>query len=462
VATNKDGTFLVVAQASSGIKAFHLIHKGNPCSSEDLEIRRVDVPDQLAQSRASLLTISPDSRWLSLVADSSNVLVAKIDEGHEFEGVRWVGSIGPKLQTLKRLKRDIPRDVALDPLYEYRRTITKVTFSPDGNILVAADLGGYIDVWELKATTHNGTDKLEDDASDSSDDESIDGKQDDVLDWKKHWTLPGSSSGLPQIKFSIAALSVNTGIKYPQLSTKDNSTKSPTDQYTLLVVTAPFNVLAFNPLTGALCRWSRHNNFVHMPPKMADSVDCIKGIIWHGPRAWIYGFSSLFMLNLSVDTGVIPTLAKLHRKRKAPNSGAGDEVHDEDVRFKARKVQKTTTAGGKVEKLEEKSVVAESFEGELEFFDYDSGARGELQKLRGSKVDGDGDGKEVVAVNGTGLSGRRRPYLETFRYRHVMGVVPLGDPAVGDDPDQPLEVAIVEWPFGQNLPDRWEERSKKK
>ncbi|KAL2140751.1 hypothetical protein VTI28DRAFT_3304 [Corynascus sepedonium] len=450
-AISEDGT-LLVASTATDIKVFQLnFAKGQ--HADQLQIRKVDMVT--AGHSATKVQISPDNRWISWAEEGSKVMVARVHITESAAGVTYTISHPSRLN---RLRRQIPKQLLLGGLGSYDRNITQMAFSPDSKLFAVADLAGFIDTWVLRGPGEgaNGTGSGDDEgaASDLSSDSS-DEEPEDVAG--EHWVRNPNAKLLPKLSAAPVVLS------FPKTQREDGD-------YDLLTITAVKTLLVFNPLRGALSEWSRRNSYPKLPAPFRDTRDQIKGVVWQGHRAWIYGVSSLFMLDLSQDfdpekdsaDGKNGKKQGTKRKRGGQEGGAGGKMEKHSLA-----PQRIRTAAGpdgaKWEDVEmadaddQKSVGASS--GVDDDDDDEDTDGGELQRLR--------DDQGVTATNGdaaeAGKEGvRAAKWWHSYQFRPILGIVPieggtgLANGNVSEDHLPPLEVALVERPLtGEDLPERY-------
>ncbi|SPQ18035.1 82964c3f-c1a2-4164-9af4-3ad1a8ea1f17 [Thermothielavioides terrestris] len=450
-AISEDGT-LLVASTATDIKAFQLEFTEG-AGAEQLHIRKVDMAS--SGLAATKIQISPDKQWVSWVEDGSKVMIARVQDTESTAGTSLAIS---RPYRLRRLRRLVAKHLLLGGLGSYDRNITLMAFSPDSKMLSVADLAGYIDTWVLRVPGEqtNGADGGDDDdgaTSESSDDSSDEEQEDDVVG--RRWVRNPKANLLPKLTAAPVVLSFS---------------RTPRDagDYDLLVITTLKQLLIFNPLRGELSEWSRRNTYPKLPEQFRDTRDHVKGVVWQGPRAWIYGASSLFMLDLSQDfcpekdalAGKTGQKRGTKRKRDGQEGGAGGRM--EKYSLAPQRVR--TAVGPDGEKWEDvemadaedqKSIGASS--GVDDDDDEDVGG-GELQRLRD---DHSANGNTETAQKEELAKAR---WWHTYQFRPILGIVPVesgqqdgltnGD--VAEERPAPLEVALVERPLsGDDLPERY-------
>ncbi|KAI1205598.1 WD40 repeat-like protein [Annulohypoxylon truncatum] len=464
-AISYDGSLLVVT-TTCDIKAFHLKPRSD-LKKDELKISKVELQEEVSKQGATQVQISPDGRWCCAVQSGSKVILLQILRDSAPDGKPV---LHPKAIRLQRIERKTQKHVTLGGLGKYDRTITHIAFSPDSKMLAVADLAGYIDTWVLGITRpklQNGVNGTHDDASSSSEDD-----EDQVDAEGLRWARNPKGSLIPRLQASPTVLSFSNRVPASQASTTNDDEIA--DDYTLLTITARPQVLVINPTLGSLTSWSRRNQIARFPAEFRNIRDLVKGAVWSGDRVWLYGNTFLFMLDLSRDL-VEQTdpegpsngeLVKQGTKRKrGPDSGAGSRmeigaagptkiIHQVPGEY----AEETPLDGPVFDPMDEDEVSQPADESESE--DSDDENPGELALLRGAQ------GKSALeAKSSKGLA-----FWHTYKYRPILGIVPLSDEH--DEQDMPtngtagevakeasretLEVALVERPLWDvDMPDRY-------
>ncbi|KAK1978292.1 U3 small nucleolar RNA-associated protein [Colletotrichum cereale] len=466
-AITHDGS-LIVAATGTDVKAFHLRHQ-NPTRPSDVKLASVAVPKPLAGHGAAKVVLSPDGAWLAAVQDGSKVLVAKVTRDGNADDTVTI----QKPRFVNRVRRNIPKSQALGGLGNYERSVTQLAFSPDGRMLASADLAGYIDTWVLQSA-QDGADAASASDSDQDDDESS--KEDNAAPpADERWVRNPRAALLPKLPAPPVVLSFSD-----ETITTDGAAAK---EYTLVAVTTSWHILAFHPAAGSLTSWSRRNPVSRLPATIRDTRDLAKGLLWQGPRVWIYGVSFLFMLDLSQDlavptgaadpeTAIVPqqqqqqqNQAGTKRKRKGLESGAGARMaigaivpHQVD-RFVGSKASKEWQDDI------EKKLARDSDAMEVE-------GAGAAESGPGDDSDDSGDdgseseGGELAALRNRnqetqteeGAEGKTR-WWYTYKYRPILGIAPLSSGPTAADADSKtpsLEAVLVERPIWEvDLPERY-------
>lgn len=437
-AISEDGTLLAAATGSD-IKMFQLAFSNKPHDSQ-LQIKKVDMA--VAGAAATNVQISPDRQWISWVEEGSKIMVARVRGRETAAGIAYSISRPYKLH---RLRRQIPKHLLLGGLGSYDRNITQIAFSPDSRMLAVADLAGYIDTWVLRVPSErvNGTGGEDDEASSgSSGDSSDEGPADITVD---RWVRNPPAALLPKLSAAPAVLSFSKA-------------RRGGGDYELLVITTLKQLLLFNPSQGTLSEWSRRNTYLKLPEQFRDTRDQVKGVVWQGLRAWIYGISFVSMLDFSRDLDQEMSESRngqkqgTKRRRDGHESGAGGKMEKYSLA-----PQRVRTAagpeGGKWEDVEMADAEDQKSTGASSGIDDDDEDTdgGELQRLRE-----DQGANALEAEKG----GPRAKWWHTYQFRPILGIVPLeSSPGVNGAADEnlpPLEVALVERPLsGDDLPERY-------
>ncbi|KAJ0160758.1 U3 small nucleolar RNA-associated protein 4 [Colletotrichum tanaceti] len=481
-AITRDGSLLVAATGTD-VKAFHLRHQ-NPTRPSDVKLASVAVPKPFAGAGASKIVLSPDGTWLAAIQDGSRVLVANITrEGGSGSDNSDDALVIQKPRVINRLRRNIPKRQALAGLGNYERSITQLAFSPDSRMLASADLAGYIDTWVLQDGAAEDT--TADAASTSDSDES--GDEDNVNNTAaatgERWVRNPRASLMPKLPAPPVVLSFSDETAPDPAEGATTTTTTTTREYTLVAVTTSWHILAFHPVAGSLTPWSRRNPVSRLPATIRDTRDLAKGLLWQGPRVWIYGVSFLFMLDLSQDlavpnggttvadpeTALVQQHLQRHqagtkRKRRGPESGAGARmaigaiVPQQVDRFVGSKASKEWQDDIEKQKL------AGGAGGDEDAMDVDASDDDDDNNDDGSES----EGGELAALRNRnqetqteeGAEGKTR-WWYTYKYRPILGIVPLssGDAAAATDSSNTtpsLEAVLVERPIWEvDLPERY-------
>lgn len=513
-AISPDGSLVVIATVNE-VKAFQL-RKG---SSGEMVISKIVVPTLAATKGSSGVVISPNGRWVALANGAENYVTVLEVVGTDTKEDTKKLSFRVKPLRLARLRRTVPPYAQFSGLGRYDRRVTRLVFSPDSKLLVVGDLAGYIDTWVLRgpdgildevsaADGENGeildapNDDYGEDSDASSDDEALNTEGGDETTARANkWVHSPRAKQMPKLSAAPVVLSFSDDIPGTDAVTGESvgTTKSLASDYVLLIVTATSRMYAFNPLRARLVSWLRRLAPANLPLEFRNIRDIVKGVLWQGPRLWIYGASFLFM----VDTSMEPVVASSSAATSADKGGASLmrlPAPSADPPKRKRKRGDDSGAGGRMTLpglvAQRVQMVVESAEGGgSEWVDVDmedtkgkhSGDDEDEDDGNGSESDSDNGGadnhaqkKQPQPQHQTQSPRKTRkqqqqedekkkadmqlqkqlqsPQLQlprwwhTFKYRPILGVVPLAAPSTSATPSSPstgypsLEVVLIERP----------------
>ncbi|KAK5692911.1 U3 small nucleolar RNA-associated protein [Elasticomyces elasticus] len=458
VSLSPDGR-LLAASTGSEIKVFQLRKR---TELETLAVRKIQTPDGFGSLGARLLSFSPDGKWLATVTPDNEVHVARFS-GDSEQPKRLICL--PRVIELERRQRK----VAPSTLKEYDRTLVRLAFATDSSVLVAGDVSGHMDSWVLEGheditaaaietTTHDSDRGSSDDSdSDSNDEDTL------VLFYGQHWTdnpaghlLPKLDSAPLVLTFRPSTISANAlingnpGVHSTRQNPHAHSHELPAGHHRLWVMTARHQMYEFDVLAGKLSDWSRRNPTAVLPNDFRTIKDRAVGAVWdtagQGERVWLYGTTWVFMLNVGADLADANTMAlvttkkrkraskddKTQSKQLKPSSGAGDRVIDNLSLSGPDLIQRTDN--GQVVEIDMNALDKTHPAAHDELNDADDLAGLQLARLRSSDKTGEHNGQ--------------RTWWSTFKYRPILGMVPLENGVhLGGSEDDTLEVAIVERPM---------------
>lgn len=497
---SSDGKTLAVATIAE-VKLFSLRRrKGDEKGA--LRIQKIDVPKVLSDEGARLVTISPDGRWLSIVRPNSDIYMARIQPTSVSNEKPQVM---PQFAKLKRVTRHVRHEKASHgTLGDYERTIRSVVFSDDSKVLACGDISGCVDTWVLGTGAVKGAAKRSG-ASDSDDDSSDDEDEDVVIEGER-WTTAATESPIPRMKSGITLLSFRPKSAPTQKLLANATYQSGEDR--LMVLTSEHQLIEFDARDGKLSDWSRRNPKAYLPAEFRGVKDRAMGCMWDlcegRERLWLYGASWLWMFDLLQDfpspeeaeagteegktAGQLAKASKRKREaldddeyeRRKHNTGAGDRIPQSqmDVHFgtKVRKIVGSDESQGEWIALDKERPRVPGEDDEAYEYDETFAATNEttLARLRrgdGTVVEpeapqkgsrkhtGDTPKKQLVETNGASAQPTRR-WWHTYKYRDILGIVPLNTLSDDDSDDQNpsgiLEVAVVERPMWDvELPGRY-------
>lgn len=305
----------------------------------------------------------------------------------------------------------------------------------------------------------------------------------------------------------------------------------PTGEDHLMVLTSEHQLVEFEAYSGKLSDWSRRNPKACLPAEFRGVKDRAMGCVWDlsggRERLWLYGTSWMWMFDLNQDfpspeeveasasnqerRGQLIKASSQKRKRddvleeeeherKKPNSGAGDKIPlsqtDVSLGSRIRKVIGNDDSQGEWISLEKENRKGDADEDE-EVYEYDEVFATTNEKvLARFRRDYNANGIEesnatprkalpdasvfhadtssqqqqqqlVDLAASVSSSQPARRWWHTYKYRDILGIVPLstvsadGDAAADMDAastanDSQLEVAVVERPMWDvELPGRY-------
>lgn len=377
-------------------------------------------------------------------------------------------------------------------------------------------------------TSKGNLNSNDDDDDDDDDDDYSDEESNPTVTFGQHWIRNPQAGGLPRLPSFPLILSFRPArsplppalanghitIHPTRHNPHPHSHDLPKGEDRLLVVTSLHQVYEFQILAGKLSDWSRRNPPGGLPHDFKVVRDRIMGCIWdvigERERVWLYGSTWLWMFDLSKDLPIEETaseegsqpkgdsseLTRKSKKRKRQlrreeqreltkhTTGAGSRIPDEEISLGVgNKVRRTIGP----EESESQWVSLDTREARIrdgDDEDYDSEEASEgmsvLTRLRRAPVenihDSDRDGGDEAMDGGPSSNGEvviegkteeGPDHWHTFKYRPIIGIVPLGKEAVGDDDVSTnggniyvsgpgVEVALVERPMWDlDLPPRY-------
>ena len=492
---------LIVAATSLHIKMFRLRFH----DKSTLKLGKFDLPSKISRFGAKIVKFSPDKRWLLTVRPDSTV---ELHRTIEVEEPRRATKVLEKGVILKRLKRaQIAPESLHGDLGKYKQSISRIDFSADSRILAVADLNGYVDTWVLEGhedltqqdmLTNGAATSYSSDSEESDSDE----EQHPLVIFGQHWIRNPVASLIPKLDstpvlFSFrpsqtsseASWNVQVAVHATRQTPYPHSHALPQGEDRLFVLTSEHHMYEFVVLGGRFTDWSRKNPTTNLPAKFRILDDRAMGLVWDitkpKERIWLYGSSWLWMFDLSQDfsnnsidenqplqqqdlkpkagskkrkrnTEEISHQTTAHRSQKS-NTGAGDPIPDSKLSsglgHMVRKSEGSDTARSRWLDLGQARVSTseDDEQGEIK-----TAALVELQR----EEDEETTGEEAAGLNGKHDSHGERATSHprcwsTFKYRPILGIVPLGDEVLLND-NQDLEVALIERPLEEvELPARF-------
>ncbi|KAL9023745.1 MAG: hypothetical protein Q9196_007003 [Gyalolechia fulgens] len=505
----KDGSLLALSTLSE-IKIFRLRESGLIDST--VRLRKVDLPRELLNKGARSVQFSPDGKWLLSITGTNKIELVRIVRSEE---KKEIPQLIPRAIILKRLPRKPTEPNHLyGSLGAYDRSICRVAFSADSRILVVADLSGHLDTFVLEGyedltqdppITNPNEDASSSSSSSSSSSDESDPEAHPTLVYAQHWRRSRTAHLVPKLASAPLVMSFRPATSPPSQSspTFTNGTTThlhptrynphphshdlPKGEDRLFILTAEHQWYEFDMLAGKISDWARRNPTSSLPREFRNIRDRAMGCVWDvaaptssarpgedvRQRIWLYGSSWLWMFDLGrdlprvedeggEDEGHPDGSGTRKRKRregegkrskKERDTGAGSKVPAHELGTGiGRSIRKTVGSDGRDPHLIDLENGYDDDESEEPEFDDDEEDSAALLHLRRG---GDGDGGEMEGQGDEEGGEQRRPYWGTYKYRPILGIVPMGGE---DDGEQGggVEVALVERPmFDVDLPGRY-------
>ncbi|EME49274.1 hypothetical protein DOTSEDRAFT_49566 [Dothistroma septosporum NZE10] len=459
VSISDDGKAMA-ASTNTEVKVFQLRRRPD---GDALGVRRLNISKTLAASGARALSFSPDAKWLAVSTPDSEVYVVRI--AADPSNPKYIHI----LEKIVELERRHRRDDAQTGFKLYDQAISQLAFSADSSVLVASDLSGRVDSWVLEgnedptapAVDISKEDSRRGDSDDGSDDSSDD--DDNVyIFYGQHWTNNPAGHLIPQLDSAALVLafrprldsvsvhgisSGNPGIHSTRHNPHAHSHELPPGRHLLWIMTASHEMYEFDVLAGRLSDWSRNNPTPVLPADFARLRDRVSGAMWDvaggRERLWLYGPSWLFMLN--VGSPLLDSRSCKRRKSEAADqglkrlktsSGAGLKTparHREGLPQSVKRLEDGTWTDVSLDQPPKREQDVDMDEAN------ESNARLALARIKSADDEDQG-------LNGEAQHTQQRNWWCTFKYRPILGVVPITDDTSTDD-DKPLEVVVVERPL---------------
>ena len=507
----------------AGIRVFGLRLESGKLKVQKLE--KIQACADLNKRQAKVIRFSPDTKWLATIGGDNSIKMYRRSEG--VKDKVFYEYLDESVE-LKRLRRDTSNTKAGDEsLGSYNRSIIRLDFSADSHILAVSDISGFLDTWVIEGqedlTQKSDRESYQLDATDkseSSDEEDSDQEDNRTTFFGERWIRNPAASLLAKLPATPLVLTFrppttqaqgtitngNIGVHPTRHNPYPHSHDLPHGEDRLLIVTAENQIYEFNILSGKISDWSRRNPTSSLPQEFRDLRDRAKSAVWdQNGRVWLYGISWLWMFDLSRD---LPAVGDEQKEGNTAN-GISKEIslkrkrEDNDEQSTASRPQIDTGAGSKIPNAELGIGIgrnirevngADAMSGRWINLDREQDVSSDeesnhilaneteqaLVKLRRGDTNTNGhipNGHVDESTNAEAAKnddspppsaktrlGNRVPYWHTYKYRPILGIVPLGDEtddeAVtgGGDDESPsgLEVALVERPlFDAELPPRY-------
>ncbi|KAL1297846.1 hypothetical protein AAFC00_006373 [Neodothiora populina] len=485
---SEDGSLLAVATLTS-IKAFHLSPTNDPMDDR-LRVRKLALPEDFDSMGARLVAFSPDSRWLAVVAADSEVHIARLDEAGRSGHLAFlppsveldrITRRNTKQSGLHKYEKTITK-LAFSP------DSALLVAGDLSGYLDSWVLHGHFDETAPSTDTAKvlASGSPEDDpSSDSDSDSDSDDEDENTIFYAQHWAENPSGNLLPKLDSAALILSFrpsttkvsqsvngNPGVHATRNNPHAHSTALPNTKSPLFVVTAQHQVYEFDVLAGKLTDWSRRNPTTVLPAEFHSIKDRVMGLVWDvnqtRARTWLYGSNWVGMLDLSQN---------YEQQQVGGEDALEDGIVESEYQTpgKKRKRRESQVGGSKRNKLLEQRRRSNGAVGSLgaggRIADAERlGTSGEVKRIEDGKVvvvvdgprdvarmiedgrqdnddeddddDDDGDDDDAMVddmdvgplrranddnteVDG-GSKDRRRKWWCTYRYRPILGMVPIG------------------------------------
>ncbi|KAI4217508.1 MAG: hypothetical protein LQ351_000103 [Letrouitia transgressa] len=507
---SSDGSLLAVSTMAENRVFFF-----KPKLDSTLRVQKLDIPSSLVQGGAKMLRFSPDQMWLLIVRSDNKIQLFRIKrpptpiERPEFISIPI---------NLRRLNRQAPEPNYLHgTLGPYTRSVSRVAFSADSRIIVVSDLSGFLDSWVLSGLEDPAQDDLvapsDNGPSDSASESSEVDEEHRLLIFGQHWLRNPTASQIPKLPSAPIILSfrpsspssnkaLTNGITPPH-PTRHNphphSHELPSGEDRLFILTVEHRIYEFNIVAGKLSDWSRRNPTSTLPDTFRRIKDRAMGCVWDTSalerknRLWLYGSNWLWMFDLSRDfprveapdakagdeeVEDIPADSKKRRRegrrvkekhfeeRRRGDTGAGDRIDPNELTVGlGSKIRKRTgPGGGDVHSihLERERSPSTNASGSDDEYGTAPAALVRSRRRLSPDLDDGADSESKVDGESSAAKARWRPWWYTYKYRPILGLVPIGgapqntDERVNGDDARTLEVVLVERPmFEVNLPPRY-------
>lgn len=507
----------------AGIRVFGLRLESGMLKVRKME--KIQACADLNKRQAKVIRFSPDTKWLATIGGDNSIKMYRRSAGAKDKV--FYEYLDESVE-LKRLRRDTSNTKARDEsLGSYNRSIIRLDFSADSRILAVSDISGFLDTWVIEGqedlTQKSDRESYQLDAtdkSDSSDEEDSDQEDSRRTFFGELWIRNPAASLLAKLPATPLVLAFrppttqaqgtitngNIGVHPTRHNPYPHSHDLPHGEDRLLIVTAENQIYEFSILSGKISDWSRRNPTSSLPKEFRDLRDRAKSAVWdQNGRVWLYGISWLWMFDLSRD---LPAVGEEQKKGNTTN-GISKEIslkrkrEDNDEQSIASRPQIDTGAGSKIPNAElgigsgrniREVNGADAMSGRWINLDAEQDVSSDeesnhalaneteqaLVKLRRGDTNTNGhipnghveESTDAEAAKNDDSPtptaktrlGKRLPYWHTYKYRPILGIVPLGDETddeavTGDGDDESplgLEVALVERPlFDAELPPRY-------
>lgn len=486
----------------------------------------IQASPNLSRRQATRVQFSPDTKWLATIGTDNSVYLYRRSEMDKDKTSPLFLQTSVELKRLRRdTSNTKARDAGLG---NYNRAINRLAFSADSRILAVSDIAGFLDTWVIEGQEDlgQGSDQRSNPANgtgdfDSSDEEDSEEGDNHTTMFGEHWIRNPTASLLAKLPATPlvfifrpsttpktgALTNGHVGVHPTRHNPHPRSHDLPNGEDRLFILTAENQIYEFNVLSGTLSDWSRRNPTSSLPQEFRNLKDRAKGAIWdlrdRNERIWLYGVSWLWMFDLSRDlpnvndgqealhvTNGFSNVASLKRKRRDNDedtstsrsridTGAGSKIPSTELGIGIGRRMCKFDGGERTARRwisldaeqdlssDEEDGYALASESDLALIKLRRGDTKANGRLPNRRIDNSTDADSTEnddTHNAKAGDGKRPPYWHTYKYRPILGIVPLRNHTVGeaakreaDDGSQlGLEVALVERPLSDvDLPPRY-------
>lgn len=470
---SNDGTLLALSTTAE-VRLFQTRVKDYE-TSQTIRVRKLDAPKALQNRGARLLKMSLDGKWLVIVRPNSDIQLCRIVPSKDTMDQPHIVSTLADMSRLVQGKRGQKRGYFTSVSGNYLQTITRIEFSHDSHFLAASDLSGQLDSWVLLGHEDSTAPEVDVKQDESTDSEKEDEDEENVTYLGQRWVHNPSANMLPKTESAPLLITFrppkpgrrllepngNPGMHATRHNAHPQPLGKPKGPYDLVVLDASHQLYEFDMLHGKQTKWSARNTGP-LPEDFQTLRDRAMGCVWHvtshWERLWLYGSKWVFMFDMAQDfadgdgQAVAGAEGGKSKKRKRDerrvsqplSSGAGSRKRDEEALGLKRRVRKLVEGSNDEWKGFDQPDQSDEA-GDVDMEDENAPLRPVRSHLEESaKQDEDGEDEQRPPAK----------WWHTFKYRPIMGVVPLSE-EIGEEiqsNDQhkeaadALEVVLIERP----------------
>lgn len=481
----------------------------------------------LSKRQARMIQFSPDTKWLATVGVDNSIQLYRRSEMDRSKMCPHFLQTSVELKRLHRdTSNTKAKDASLGNYHRSVNRIAFsadsriLAVSDISGFLDTWVIEGQEDLTQRNEEESNLA--VAANKSDSSDEEESEEGDSRTTILGEHWIRNPTASMLTKLPAAPLILAFrpstmqtteilkigNIGVHPTRHNPHPHSHDLPNGEDRLFVLTAENQIYEFNVLSGRISDWSRRNPTSSLPQEFRDLKNRAKGAVWdergQNERIWLYGVSWLWMFDLSGDlprvdneqkdvnvTNGISKEVSLKRKRgydddedmssrPRTDTGAGSKIANSELGIgigrRMHRFDGADAASSQWLELDATQDIFSDEEGDYALADNEPDQA--LIKLRRGNTDTNGhmiNGHVEYSSdadtsdnddtrNAKTKDGKRPAYWHTYKYRPILGIVPLGsetddEAAIGEEDDgspSGVEVALVERPlFEMDLPPRY-------